>query len=244
MDLALKGKTALVMGASAGIGFAIAKELAAEGARVAICSRDQGRVTQAAAEIGATPFVADLSKPLAAKSLVEEVQKKFAPVDILVTNSGGPPRGAFLELTNAQWETQFTNLWMSVVDSVRAVIPPMQKKKWGRIIFVTSVAAREALPNLTISNGYRAGLLGLMKTLSNEFASDGITINALLPGYTRTERLTETGRSLDEMARSVPAKRIGEPEELAAVAAFLASGRASYVCGQAIAVDGGYLKGI
>lgn len=245
MDLKIKGKRALVMGASQGLGRAIAEELVKEGVRVAICSRGKEALEKAAKEMGAELAVAcDLSKPGTAKTLIEQVSEQMGGVDILVCNTGGPPKGLFEEISPAQWQEGFQSLWMSTVDSIQAALPGMKAQKWGRILLVTSVAAKEPMPALTVSNGLRAGLLGLTKTLSNEIAPHGITINALLPGYTRTERLKELKIPEEKMTSQVPAGRLAEPEEFAALTAFLASERAAYITGQAIACDGGYLRGV
>ena len=245
MDLGLKGKRALVMGASSGIGRAIAEGLSHEGAVVAICARDEGRLSQASREMGAKISIpCDVSKPGASRALVEKVIEALGGIDVLVTNTGGPPKGGFLELSTPQWEEGFRNLWMSAVEAMRASILSMRASGWGRIVLVTSVAAREPMPGLTVSNGLRAGLLGLTKSVSQEVAKDGITVNALLPGYTDTERLRELGIPNERMTAQVPAGRLGEPNEIADLAVFLASKRAAYVTGQAIACDGGYLRGI
>jgi 3-oxoacyl-[acyl-carrier protein] reductase len=245
MNLNIKNKNALVMGASTGIGYGIAQSLIEEGARVAICARNESRLKAAAAKLGASLSVpCDLGKKGAALTLVKTVQDQLGQVDILVVNTGGPPKGDFSEINTAQWELGFQELWMSTVDSIQAVLPGMKERRWGRILLVTSVAAQEAMPHLTISNGLRAGLLGLTKSLSNEIASFGITINAVLPGFTRTDRLRELGLKEETMTPLVPAKRLGEVEELSALSAFLVSDKAGYVTGQAIACDGGYLRGI
>lgn len=245
MDLGLKGKRALVMGASSGIGRAIAQALIHEGARVAICARGEARLNDTAKAIRAEVAIAtDLSKPLAGARVVEEVTAQLGGVDILVTNTGGPPAGTFSSITPEAWQTGFQGLWMSAVDAMRAALPAMQRQKWGRILLITSIAAKEPLAGLTVSNGLRAGLLGLAKSMSTELAPDGITINALLPGYTKTERLEELGVSDEKLSNQIPARRLGRPEELADLATFLASSRAAYITGQAIAIDGGYLKGI
>jgi len=245
MDLRIKGKRALVQGASQGLGRAIAEALIREGAQVAICSRDEGRITKAAREMGAAAGIAaDLSRPGAGTALIQQVERQLGGLDILVTNTGGPPKGPFEELTPAQWQEGFQSLWLSATDSIRAALPGMRQRKWGRILLVTSAAAREPMAGLNISNGLRAGLLGLTKSISNEVARDGITINALLPGYTDTERLQELNIPTDKITSQIPAGRLGKPEELAALAAFLASEPAAYVTGQAIACDGGYLRSI
>lgn len=245
MDLGLKQKRALVMGASTGLGRAIAQTLSDEGATVAICARNEAKLAEAARGMkGALAVPIDLSKPGAGTKLVEEVVAKLGGVDILVTNTGGPAAGKFTDISPEAWQSGFQGLWMSAVDAMRASLPGMQSRKWGRILLVTSIAAKEPLAGLTVSNGLRAGLLGLTKSISHEIAADGVTINALLPGYTKTERLAELGVSDDKITSQVPARRLGRPEELAALAAFLASNQAGYITGQAISCDGGYLRGL
>ena len=245
MELGIEGKRALVLGASRGLGKAIARALAAEGARVAICSRDAARLQAALADTGAeAAIVRDLDAPGAGRSVVEEAARLLGGVDVLVTNTGGPPKAAFAETTAAQWEQGFRSLWMGAVEAIQAALPAMRERRWGRVLLVTSVAAKEPMAGLTISNGLRAGLLGLCKSLAHEVARDRVTVNALLPGYTRTERLVELGIADAQVAKEVPAGRLGTPEELAALAAFLSSQQASYLTGQAIAVDGGWLRGL
>jgi 3-oxoacyl-[acyl-carrier protein] reductase len=245
MDLGIKGKRAFVMGSSGGLGFAIAQALSREGARVAICARTEPALRQAAEKIpGSLAFTGDVSRSGETARMIESVNQQWGGVDILVTNSGGPPKGGFAEITPTQWQESFQNLWMSTVEGIQTVLPLMKKEKWGRILMVTSVAAKEPMDGLTISNGLRAGLLGLARSLSNEVAAEGITINVLLPGYTRTERLKSLGVNEEKISSVIPARRLGEPEEFAELAAFLASKSASYITGQAVACDGGYLKGL
>ncbi|MFC4314491.1 SDR family oxidoreductase [Steroidobacter flavus] len=245
MDLKISNRRALVFGASKGLGKAVARELIAEGVQVAIVSRDPARVTVTAAEIGAIGIAGDVSKPGSSEALIAQAAKALGgPLDILVTNTGGPPAGPFERMTASDWQKGFDNLWMSTVESVLAVLPHMRERKWGRILAITSISAREPQPGLVISNSLRAGLLGLINSVSRDVAKDGITMNALLPGYTATERLTELGVDDATMGPKIPAGRIGRPEEFAALAAFLASDRASYITGQAIAVDGGFLNSI
>ena len=244
MDLALGNRRALVMGGSRGLGKAIAKALRAEGARVAICARDAGRVAAAAADLGAEGLVCDLSVPGAAAAVVEEAARRRGGLDILVVNTGGPPPSLFADLDDATWRRAFEGLWMSSVGAIRAALPAMRAARWGRILLVTSIAAKEPVPNLMLSNSLRAGLHGLVNSLSREVAADQVTVNALLPGYALTERLRELKVDEARAAAAIPAGRIGSPEEFAAVAAFVASGAASYLTGQAIAVDGGLLQSI
>jgi len=244
LKLALETRRALVMGASSGLGKAVAQALAAEGARVAVCARNAKRVAAAAAELGAEGIVADLSAPGAAAQVVREAEKRLGQVDILVVNTGGPPPGLFAELQDGAWREAFEGLWMSSVGAIQAALPGMRTRRWGRIVVITSIAAREPVPRLMLSNSLRAGLHGLVNALSKEVAQDGITVNALMPGYTVTERLQELQLDLTKLAAQIPARRLGRPEDLAAVAVFLASEPAGYVSGQAIAVDGGLLQSI
>jgi 3-oxoacyl-[acyl-carrier protein] reductase len=244
MDLKLRGKKAMVLGSSTGIGRAIAESLIAEGAEVALCSRNPERLAKTASEIKAAAyFPADLSKPGESRSVVEKTLQKFGGLDILVTNTGGPNKGPFMEITEQQWQQDFSSLWMSVVESLKAALPGMKTRGFGRVLMVTSLAAKEPLPNLTTSNGLRAGLTGLCKSVSNEVAPFGITMNVLLPGYTDTDRLKELKLSEEKIKQIVPAGRLGSPAELAALAAFLSSPLAGYITGQAIAVDGGAIRG-
>jgi 3-oxoacyl-[acyl-carrier protein] reductase len=244
LNLALESRRALVMGASSGLGKSIAQALVNEGARVAICARNAERVAAAAAELGAQGIVANLSVPGAAAEVVGETEKRLGQLDVLVVNTGGPPPGLFVELKDGAWRESFEALWMSTVGAIQSALPGMRARRWGRIIVITSIAAREPVPKLMLSNSLRAGLHGLVNALSKEIAPDGITINALMPGYTLTERLAELQLDLTKLAAQIPARRLGRPEDLAAVAVFLASEPAGYVTGQAIAVDGGLLQSI
>ncbi|GLS86207.1 oxidoreductase [Cypionkella aquatica] len=245
MDLQLSGKTAVVFGGSRGLGRAIAAELVQEGVKVVIIARDADRVQRTATEIGCLGLPGDLSAPGAGTALMHQAAGLLGRMpDILVTNTGGPPTGSFAATNATAWQTGFQGLWLSAVDAIQAALPAMQANRWGRILAVTSVAAKEPQPGLVISNALRAGLLGMVNTLSREVAADGITVNALLPGYTNTDRMAELGVDNASMGPKIPAGRLGEPAEFAALAAFLASGRASYITGQAIAVDGGFLHSI
>jgi 3-oxoacyl-[acyl-carrier protein] reductase len=242
MDLGLQNKRALVTGASQGLGKAIAGALRNEGAAVAICSRDPARIEAAAKDIGAIALVGDLSG--AVEDVLRQATDRLGGIDILVVNTGGPPAGTFDTVTDDAWRHAFDGLWMSAVHLIRGCLPRMRERRWGRIMIVTSVSANEPLPNLTISNALRPGLHGLVNALSREIAGDGITINAIMPGYTLTERLRDLGIDDNKVAPQIPAGRAGRPEEFGALAAFLASEQAAYICGQAIACDGGYLRSI
>jgi 3-oxoacyl-[acyl-carrier protein] reductase len=244
MDLGLQGRRALVMGGSRGLGKAIAQALVAEGARVAICARDAGRVAATAAEIGVEGLVCDLSTPGAADALVRQAQDLLGHLDVLIVNTGGPPAGHFADLSDLAWHTAFEQLWMSSVSAIRAALPGMRARRSGRVILITSIAAREPVPNLMLSNSLRAGLHGLVNALSKEVAGDEVTVNALMPGYTLTERLEELHLDEAQLTAQIPARRLGRSQDFAAVAAFLASDRAGYVTGQAIACDGGLLQSI
>ena len=244
MDLNLVGKKALVFGSSTGIGRAVAEALIKEKATVYLNSRDDGRLQKTIKELGAEGgVVADLTRAMEAKQATNQAINKMDGLDILVMNTGGPGKGSFTEISTEQWHMDFQNLWMSFVESAKEALPLMKKQKYGRIILVTSLAAKEPLTGLTTSNGLRAGLAGLCKSLANEVAADGITVNLLLPGYTNTDRLKNLKLSEEQIRHMVPAGRLGEPQELANLAAFLASPLAGYITGQSIAVDGGVLRG-
>ena len=243
MDLKLNGKKAVVFGGSQGIGRAIAESLIAENCEVIITARDQERLNIVAKEINAAEGIScDLSKTGQAKTTLEKILKKWNSVDILVMNTGGPQKGGFEAITTEQWQNDFQNLWISLVEGVNTVLPQMKKNNFGRLIFVTSIAAKEPLSGLTTSNGLRAGISGLAKSLATEVAIHGVTVNCLLPGYTDTDRLKELKLSEERVKQMVPAGRLGHPSELADLATFLSSPRAGYITGQSIAVDGGVLK--
>jgi len=244
MDLQLKNKRALVMGASTGIGRAIAEVLVQEGATVTICSRSLDKLQKTAQEIGAKHFfTCDLSKAGQAKAVVEKSIAAMGGVDILVTNTGGPNKGNFADISETQWQEDFQSLWMSVVESLKVALPQMRENNYGRVLLVTSLAAKEPLNGLTTSNGLRAGLTGLSKSIANEYAPFGVTLNLLLPGYTSTDRLKELKLTDERIKQMVPAGRLGDPRELADLAAFLASPRAGYITGQSILIDGGVTRG-
>jgi 3-oxoacyl-[acyl-carrier protein] reductase len=250
MDLGLQGRTALVMGASRGIGRAIAAVLAREGCRVAIASRSRERIEEAAAAIEPSPaaFVADASDLERLAALPGEVEDQLGPIDILVANSGGPPFGGALEHDPEQWEAAYRSLVLAPRVLAGAVVPGMRERGWGRIVNVGSSSTREPIPGLNLSNTHRMAAVGFLKTLSREVAADGITVNTVATGRFATERLADASGSLEgaeEAAKSeVPAGRLGLPEEYGDLVAFLCSERAAYLTGTVIPLDGGLLRSI
>jgi len=248
MDLGLEGRTALVMGGSRGIGRAIASALAREGCRVAIASRSQERIEEAAAAIepSPTPFVADASDLERLAVLPAEVAEAFGPIDILVANTGGPPFGGALEHELEEWETAYRSLVLAPKVLADAVVPGMRERGWGRIVNVGSTSTREPIPFLNLSNAHRMAAVGFLKTLSREVAADGVTVNTVATGRFATERLADASGSLDgaeEAAKNeVPAGRLGRPEEYGDLVAFLCSDRAAYLTGTVIPIDGGLLR--
>ena len=242
MDLGLKGKKVVVQGASSGMGYAIAKAFVEEGCRVGICSSNEERIRKAAKEIkAAASFAIDLDKDKAGALLIEQAISELGGVDILVTNTGSPKHGFASELTSVDWDQGYNRLWRSAVEAISASIPHMKKNQFGRFLLLTSIAAKEPISGLTLSNSYRAGLLGFMKSISHELAKDGITANAVLPGLTKTKRLDDLGSKEEQLLNQIPMRRFGKPEEIASLVVFLASRSADYITGQAIACDGGYL---
>src|SRR5438105_1099081 len=262
MDLGLNNKVALVAAASRGLGRAVAEELAAEGASLIICARKQEMIERVANEIaestGANVFgvAADVSRPDDVARLVQSGVDRFGRIDVLVTNSGGPPAGAFESFEIEQWEAATRLLLYSSVNLARAVLPGMKERRWGRILNITSIAVKQPVDNLILSNSLRAAVTGFARTLANELASYGVTVNNIMPGYTRTERVEELSRMMAEKEgitpaefvarwqKEIPLRRLGEPREFAALAAFLVSERASYVTGTSIPVDGGWIKSL
>lgn len=262
MELGLKGKVALVAGSSEGLGRAIAFQLAAEGASLVLCARGEKQLRKTLDEISnehkakVLAVVTDLSEPPQVERLAETARKEMGRVDILVNNTGGPPPGTFADLTSAMWEQAVRLLLLSTVNLTRAVLPSMKKQRWGRIINVTSVAVKQPVDNLMLSNSLRAGVTGFARTLANEVAPLGITVNNVMPGYTLTRRLDELSSDLAVKMRTdkaeiqrrweqqIPMGRLGQPEELASLVAFLASEKASYITGTSIAVDGGLVRSI
>jgi 3-oxoacyl-[acyl-carrier protein] reductase len=247
MDLGLEGHVALVMGASRGLGRAIAAALAREGARVAISSRSLERLQEAAAEIGggAAPFVADAADTDRLATLPGEVAAALGPIDILVANAGGPPFGNAFDHDLDEWERAYRSLVLAPRVLAEAAIPGMRERGWGRIVNVGSTSTREPIPGLNLSNTHRMAAVGFLKTLSREVAADGITVNTIATGRFATERLADATGSFDpaeEAARGeVPAGRLGRPEEYGDLVSFLCSERAAYITGTVIPIDGGLL---
>jgi|SRR5438128_12602757 len=262
METGLKGRVAIVAASSQGIGFATAEGFAAEGCRVAMCARNGEKLNAAADKIrkqsGAEVFTQafDVTDAAAVHNFVEVVADKFGGVDVCVTNAGGPPAKGFLAATIEEWRKALDANFLSTVYFAREVIPHMQRKHWGRIITLTSISTKQPVNDLVLSNAVRAAVVGLVKSLANEFGKDGILVNNVGPGYTATGRLKELartrsaaqGKTEDEIfafwANDAPLKRVGEPREVADAIVWLASERASYVTGQTILVDGGAYKGL
>lgn len=261
MDLGLKDKVVAVAAASKGLGKAVALRVAQEGARVGICARNAQGVQQAAQEIsaqtGAKVFAiaADLTRAQDVQRFVDATAEHFGGLDALVCNAGGPPSGTFADFDDAAWEAAFQLTLMSVVRLCRAALPHFKARGAGRIVNITSVSIKQPIDNLILSNSLRMAVLGLSKTLANEYASERITVNCVCPGYIETDRLKELFQtraaamnvSLEEvkgyLAQTVPLRRLGQPQELADVVALLCSQRAGYLTGAAIQVDGGITKG-
>jgi 3-oxoacyl-[acyl-carrier protein] reductase len=262
MDLGLKGKVAFVAAASRGLGRAVAEELAAEGASLVLCARNAetlNRVSEQIAKksgVAVLPVVADVSNAEDVEKAVQAGIEKFGRIEILVTNAGGPPAGRFENLSREMWETATRLTLNSVLELTRAVLPGMKERRWGRILNITSIAVKQPVDNLMLSNSLRAAVTGFARTLANEVAAHGITVNNILPGYTRTERVEELARATSERdgisaaeasarwENEIPMRRLGEPREFAALAAFLVSERASYITGTSIPVDGGWIRSL
>jgi 3-oxoacyl-[acyl-carrier protein] reductase len=250
MDLGIEGRIALVGGASQGIGRAVAEALIAEGAQVVITARDEARTAAVADEIGAAAGYGWDSGDLdGAAALAALIREQVGEIDILVTNTGGPPTGPDpLAFSDEQWEQAHRTLVMAPIALVRAVVPGMRERRWGRIVGIASTSVREPIPVLMLSNAERSATLAAYKTLAHELAGDGITVNTLLTGSIATERAAAMHGSMraaeEAAAERVPAGRIGRPEEMGWAAAFLCSERAGFITGAALAVDGGVLRGI
>ena len=262
MDLGLKNRVAVVAASSQGLGLATAEAFAAEGCRVALCARNEKALAAVAEKLGKehkteSYFEAfDVTDPAAVGRFVAAVAAKFGSLDICVTNAGGPPAKGFLAASLEDWDRAIAANFLSTVYFAREVIPHMQKKHWGRIITITSITTKQPVTDLVLSNAVRAAVVGLVKSLANEFGKDGILVNNVGPGFTATDRLKElakarsvaSGKSeqeiFDSWAADAPLKRIGDPRELAETIVWLASERASYITGQTVLVDGGMYKGL
>ena len=262
MDFGIKGKRALVCAASRGLGFAIAKALAEEGADLVISARDEEKLKGAADVLkklskGKVEYIAgDLSVAGDREKLIEFVQSKFGNLDILIHNVGGPKTQQAQATNSADWQEAFDTLFLPIVELNLTFLPAMKEQKWGRILTVTSLSVIEPIANLALSNGIRSAVTAMLKTLSDEVAADGITVNCLAPGLIQTARTDElmesrrklTGQSKDEYmsdyVASIPAKRLGDADEFGSVAAFLASQQAQYVTGQTICIDGGKRRSV
>ena len=262
MDLGLKGRGVIVAASSEGIGRATAELFAREGAQVAMCARTEEKLRASADEIrgatGAEVYAerVDVIDGAAVQRFVENVAKQFGRIDVCVANAGGPPAKNFLSIQSDEWRRAVDMNFMSVIHLAKAVIPYMQRHRWGRIITITSVSVRQPVDELIMSNSVRPAVMGLVKSLSNDFGRDGILVNNVAPGYTATERLKElssvralatgtTAEAIDQqLAADTPVRRLGQPNEIADAIVWLASERASYITGQTLVVDGGRYKGL
>jgi len=241
VDLGIAGRRAAVAAASKGLGLGVAQALAAEGVHVAICGRDRETVTAAAAGIGpdAVALVADVSNIEGAAGFVREARTALEGVDILVLNAGGPPAGDFAHTTVEQYLAAFELNCRGAIAMCYEAVPEMRERRWGRVVAITSIAVRQPIPNLILSNTARAGLTGFLRTLSREVASDGVTVNSLLPGLHETERIAALHASSADLATGIPAGFLGDPGDFGRIGAFVCSEYARYMTGTAIQVDGG-----
>ena len=262
MDLGIRDRTALVAASSGGMGRAIANALAGEGCKVAVSSRDAGRIAETARAIGEAHGVevyhaaADVSDLGAVESFVAGARGSLGPIYILVTNAGGPPAGNFDDFDADDWRKAFELNFMSAWAMIRAVLPDMRKRRWGRVVTLTSTSVRQPIDGLILSNGVRAAVAGMLKTLSAEFGAENILFNNVGPGLIATDRLLSIARKraaaagvsedemLEKLSQGPALKRVGRPEEFAAVAAFLCSEKASYVTGASLMIDGGLVKAV
>ena len=252
MDLGIQNKVALVLASSKGLGKAVAVELAKEGAKVILCGTDSKALAASEAEIqsisqgNVAAFECDITDEIQRKRLIEQSVNTFGNIEILVTNTGGPAAGPFDQFNLDDWRNIYNLLFLSAVDIIKQVLPGMKKNGFGRILTITSVAVKQPADNLISSNAVRTSMLGLVKSLSNEVAVYGITVNNLMPGYTYTKRLEyliEQDPKVNQIKETIPMRRFGTTNEFAAAAAFMVSERASYITGQSLAVDGGWIQG-
>ncbi len=262
MDLRIEGKVALVTAASKGLGKAVAIQLVSEGANVVICSRNLESLQKTKSEIEKNTnkqisiIACDVTNEKQLKQMIDSVIQEFGTIDILITNAGGPPAGSFSDFGVEDYRNAVELNLLSTISLCQKVVPLMQKQKWGRIVMMTSVSVKQPIGNLILSNTARTGVIGFMKSLSNEIAKDGITVNSICPGYTKTQRIenlakafTNSGNGTIEdfykkLEAEIPMKRIGSPEEFAQSVAFLVSEGAGYITGVSLKVDGGFAKGL
>ena len=262
MDLGLRGKVALVAASSQGLGRAVAEELAMEGASLILCARGEEKLKATCdwihqrTDSPVLGVAADLSVAADIERVVGEAAAKFGPIEILVTNAGGPPSGPFEKFSREDWDEAGRSLLTSVLDLTRLVLPGMKERSWGRILNITSIAAKQPVENLILSTSFRAAVTGFARSLADEVAPFGITVNNILPGFTLTERVEQlaTSTALSEgvdaaevrsrWQAAIPMRRLGTPQEFAALAAFLVSERASYITGTSVPVDGGWLRSL
>jgi 3-oxoacyl-[acyl-carrier protein] reductase len=247
MDLGLSGRRAAVAAATSGLGLATARALAAEGVQVAICGRDPGRLAAAAAALpaGTIALEADVSSAAGATGFVEAAIEALGGVDILVTNSGGPPAGGFASVPVEAYAAALENNLLSVVAMCKAAVPPMQARRWGRVVAITSISVRQPISGLILSNTARAGATGFLKTLALEVAGDGVTVNSLLPGSHDTPRLRSLHNDdLTTAASRIPVGHVGSADDFGAAAAFLCSEHARFITGTATPIDGGAYLGL
>jgi 3-oxoacyl-[acyl-carrier protein] reductase len=241
MDLGIAGRRAAVAAASKGLGFAVASALVAEGVHVAVCGRHADTIEAAAADLGGdtVPIVADLSSVNGATGFIRDARAALGAVDILVPNAGGPPPGNFSSVTVDQYLDAFELNCRSTIAMCYEAVPAMREQRWGRVVAITSIAVRQPIPTLILSNTARAGVTGFLKTLAREIAADGVTVNSLLPGLHATERVAQLHSGAADPAAGIPAGFIGDPADFGQFAAFLCSEQARYVTGTATTVDGG-----
>ncbi|HXM18349.1 MAG TPA: SDR family oxidoreductase [Candidatus Tumulicola sp.] len=254
MDLGIRGKVALVTGASSGLGEAVALQLAGEGAKIAVAARRLDRLENVAREAkrrgapDARPFALDLEDPDSIDALLGKVRADLGPIDILVVNSGGPRSGTYLDLKLEDFDTAYRGILRGALQLISAVTPEMRGRKWGRIVALTSTSVKQPIPTLALSNTFRTALIAALKTLSGEVAPDGITVNAIATGRILTDRLRQIYGDEDAIhkaaAAEVPIRRVATPEEFAPLVAFLCGEPARYITGQTIAVDGGLIKSL
>ncbi len=245
MELGLAGKRAAIAAGSAGLGLGAAKALVADGAKVAICGRNEERLAAAAAVLGSacTPLVIDVGNAAGGTAFVEAATAALGGIDILVTNAGGPPAGTFASTALEAYPTALDLNLMSVVAMCKAAVPAMQAQGWGRVVAITSVAVRQPIPTLILSNTARAGVTGFLKTLAREIAADGVTVNSVQPGIHATDRMVRLG-NVDPVSWGIPAGVVGDPDDFGKVVAFLCSVQAKFITGAHLPVDGGAYAGL